>query len=127
VTATFNPELILIVGDITLRWDVVEPIINGELARRQVGGSQPRIAILSDGEAARLRGAAAVLLQRHFSFRRTSTSHQAERAAFNRPQARVALQPARRSRRNVRMDLGRPKTLEKRPETAGSIKNSTLV
>jgi predicted NBD/HSP70 family sugar kinase len=73
VTATFNPELILIVGDITLRWDVVEPIINGELARRQVGGSQPRIAILSDGEAARLRGAAAVLLQRHFSFRRTST------------------------------------------------------
>jgi predicted NBD/HSP70 family sugar kinase len=127
VTAAFNPELILIVGDITLRWDVVEPIINGELARRQVGGSQPRIAILSDGEAARLRGAAAVLLQRHFSFRRTSTIRQAERAAFNRPQARVALQPARRSRRNVRMDLGRPKILEKRPETAGSIKNSTLV
>jgi predicted NBD/HSP70 family sugar kinase len=72
VTAAFNPELILVVGDITLRWDVVEPIINSELARRQVGGSQPRIAILSDGEAARLRGAAAVLLQRHFSFRRTS-------------------------------------------------------
>jgi predicted NBD/HSP70 family sugar kinase len=72
VTATFNPELILFVGDITLRWDVVGPIINTELARRHVGGAQPSIAVLSDGEAARLRGASAVLLQRHTSFRRTA-------------------------------------------------------
>ena len=72
VTAAFNPELVLFVGDITLRWDAVGPIINAELTKRLVGGAQPRIAILSDGEAARLRGAAAVLLQRHFSFRRTS-------------------------------------------------------
>jgi predicted NBD/HSP70 family sugar kinase len=71
VTAAFNPELILFVGDITLRWDAVGPIINAELAKRQVGGTQPRIAILSDGEAARLRGAAAVMLQRHTNFRRT--------------------------------------------------------
>ncbi len=72
VTAAFNPELILFVGDVTLRWDAVGPIINAELKKRQVGGAQPKIAILSDGEAARLRGAAAVLLQRHISFRRTS-------------------------------------------------------
>lgn len=72
VTATFNPELVLFVGDITLRWDAVGPIINAELTKRLVGGAQPRIAVLSDGEAARLRGAAAVLLQRHISFRRTS-------------------------------------------------------
>ena len=72
VTAAFNPELIIFVGDITLRWDAVGPIINAELAKRLVGGAQPRIAVLSDGEAARLRGAAAVLLQRHISFRRTS-------------------------------------------------------
>jgi predicted NBD/HSP70 family sugar kinase len=72
VTATFNPELVLFVGDITLRWDAVGPIINAELNKRLVGGAQPRIAVLSDGEAARLRGAAAVLLQRHISFRRTS-------------------------------------------------------
>ena len=71
VTAAFNPELILLVGDITLRWDVVGPIVHAELAKRQIGGAQPRIAILSDGEAARLRGAAAVLLQRHIGFRRT--------------------------------------------------------
>ena len=70
VTATFNPELILFVGDVTLRWDAVGPIIEAELARRLVGAA-PRISILSDGEAARLRGAAAVLLQRHSSFRRT--------------------------------------------------------
>jgi predicted NBD/HSP70 family sugar kinase len=72
VTAAFNPELILFVGDITLRWDAVGPIINAELTKRLVGGAQPRITVLSDGEAARLRGAAAVLLQRHISFRRTS-------------------------------------------------------
>lgn len=72
VTAAFNPELILFVGDITLRWDAVGPIINAELTKRLVGGAQPKIAILSDGEAARLRGAAAVMLQRHISFKRTS-------------------------------------------------------
>jgi predicted NBD/HSP70 family sugar kinase len=72
VTAGFNPELILFVGDITLRWDAVGPIISAELTRRLVGGAQPKIAIVSDGEAARLRGAAAVLLQRHISFKRTS-------------------------------------------------------
>lgn len=71
VTAAFNPELILFVGDITLRWDAVGPIINAELSKRLVGGAQPKIAVLSDGEAARLRGAAAVLLRRHISFRRT--------------------------------------------------------
>ncbi len=71
VTAAFNPEVVLLVGDITLRWDAVGPVITGELAKRQIGGAQPRIAILSDGEAARLRGAAAILLQRHISFRRT--------------------------------------------------------
>jgi predicted NBD/HSP70 family sugar kinase len=71
VTAAFNPELILFAGDITLRWDTVGPIIHEEMTKRMVGGAQPRIAIVSDGEAARLRGAAAVLLERHISFRRT--------------------------------------------------------
>ncbi|UWZ84611.1 ROK family transcriptional regulator [Occallatibacter riparius] len=74
VTAGFNPELILFVGDITLRWDAVGPIVRAELTKRLVGGAQPKIAIVSDGEAARLRGAAAVLLQRHISFKRTSRS-----------------------------------------------------
>ena len=70
ITAGFNPELILFAGDITLRWDAVGPIIEAELTSRLMGGAQPRVAILSDGEAARLRGAAAVLLQRHIGFRR---------------------------------------------------------
>lgn len=74
VTAGFNPELILFVGDITLRWDAVGPIITAELSKRLVGGAQPRIAVLSDGEASRLRGAAAVLLQRHINFKRTTVT-----------------------------------------------------
>ena len=40
VTAAFNPEVVLLVGDITLRWDTVAPIITGELAKRQIGGAQ---------------------------------------------------------------------------------------
>ena len=75
VTATFNPEVILLAGDITLRWETVGPVINEELRKRLVGGAQPRLAILADGEAARLRGAAAVLLQRHADFRRTCGIH----------------------------------------------------
>lgn len=71
VTASFNPELILLVGDVTLRWEAVKTIVQAELDSRLVGGAQPKVGILSDGEAARLRGAAAVLLQRHLSFRRT--------------------------------------------------------
>ena len=74
VTAGFNPELILVVGDIMLRWEAVGPIVSAELTKRLVGGAQPKMAIVSDGEAARLRGAAAVLLQRHISFKRTSRS-----------------------------------------------------
>jgi len=83
VTAAFNPELILFVGDITLRWDVVGPVISSELTRRMVGGAQPRIAVLSDGEAARLRGAGAVLLGRHIGFRRTNVIRKDEGTAYH--------------------------------------------
>jgi len=83
VTAAFNPELILFVGDITLRWDVVGPVISSELTRRMVGGAQPRIAVLSDGEAARLRGAGAVLLGRHIGFRRTNVIRKDETPAYH--------------------------------------------
>lgn len=69
VTASFDPELILFVGDITLRWRAIEPILSKELTSRMLAGPPPRIAALADGEAARLRGAAAVVLQRHTGFK----------------------------------------------------------
>jgi predicted NBD/HSP70 family sugar kinase len=65
VTAAFNPEMILFAGDITLRWEVVGPIIEREVAKRILAGRVPQIIALNDGESARLRGAAALVLQRH--------------------------------------------------------------
>jgi predicted NBD/HSP70 family sugar kinase len=72
VTATFDPELILLVGDITLRWEVVGPTVTAELIKRMLCGTPPKILTLADGEAARLRGAAALVLQRHTDFKRST-------------------------------------------------------
>lgn len=65
VTASLSPELVLIAGDITSAWDRFAPIINKELATLTLAGSPPRILPTHEGEVARLRGAAALLLQRH--------------------------------------------------------------
>ena len=70
VTATYNPETLLFAGDITLRWAVVGPIVEEEMAKRMLIGAPPKIVALPDGESARLRGAAAVVLERHTGFQR---------------------------------------------------------
>jgi predicted NBD/HSP70 family sugar kinase len=60
VTAALSPEVILIAGDITACWVRFGPQIQAELG------------ITSDGELARLRGAAAVVLQRHSGYQRST-------------------------------------------------------
>ena len=70
ITAVVNPQTILFAGDITLRWDIISPIIEAEVAKGMLAGPPPRIAALPDGESARLRGAAALVLQRHVGFQR---------------------------------------------------------
>ena len=71
LTAVVNPQTILFAGDITLRWDIISPIIEAEVARGMLAGPPPKLAALPDGESARLRGAAALVLQRHVGFQRT--------------------------------------------------------
>jgi predicted NBD/HSP70 family sugar kinase len=71
LTAVVNPQTILFGGDITLRWDLLGPIIAEEAAKGMLAGPPPEIAALPDGESARLRGAAALVLQRHVGFQRT--------------------------------------------------------
>jgi len=70
ITAVLNPQTILLGGDITLRWDIISPIIEAEVAKGMLAGPSPKIAALPDGESARLRGAAALVLQRHVGFQR---------------------------------------------------------
>ena len=65
VTAALSPEIILIAGDVTSAWDKYAPVIQAELDRSTWKRSAPRLLPTHEGDVARLRGAAALLLQRH--------------------------------------------------------------
>jgi predicted NBD/HSP70 family sugar kinase len=65
VNAALAPELILVAGDITSAWDRYAPTIKKELNEFNLSGLPPRLLPTHEGEVARLRGAAALLLQRH--------------------------------------------------------------
>lgn len=65
ITAALSPALVLIAGDITSVWDQYAPTIRKEAASAMLAGSPPRIEPSHEGEVARLRGAAALIFQRH--------------------------------------------------------------
>jgi predicted NBD/HSP70 family sugar kinase len=73
ITAALAPELILITGDITNLWPQFGPSVQAEMAATMLAGAPPRLEITSDGELSRLRGAAAVVLQRHSGYNRASS------------------------------------------------------
>jgi predicted NBD/HSP70 family sugar kinase len=79
IVAALSPELILITGEITSGWSRFGPIIQAELEASVLAGTAPRLETAGDGELARLRGAAAVLLQRHASYHRSTHSPRSER------------------------------------------------
>jgi predicted NBD/HSP70 family sugar kinase len=72
VTATLSPEVVLITGDLTTSWARFGPIIQKEMESTMLAGAPPTLGITKDGELSRLRGAAAVVLQRHSAYH-TST------------------------------------------------------
>jgi predicted NBD/HSP70 family sugar kinase len=72
VTASLAPEVVLITGDLTTSWARFGPIIQKEMANTMLAGTPPDLGITKDGELSRLRGAAAVVLQRHSGYH-TST------------------------------------------------------
>ena len=65
VTASLAPQVVLIAGDITSAWDRFAPIIRAELELLTLNRIPPRLLPTHEGDVARLRGAAALLLQRH--------------------------------------------------------------
>jgi predicted NBD/HSP70 family sugar kinase len=85
VTAALSPEEILIAGDITTSWSRIGPIVQTELEKVTLAGTPPRLRTTNDGELSRLRGAAAIVLQRHSGYRRSKPG------ALDRP--RRALHP----------------------------------
>jgi predicted NBD/HSP70 family sugar kinase len=71
ITAALSPELILITGGLTSSWERFGPLVEAELTGNMLAGAAPRIAVTSDAELARLRGAAALVLQRHSGYNRS--------------------------------------------------------
>ena len=64
ILSGLSPSLILVSGDITSAWSRYGGIIENEVAKYALGGALPQILPTHDGEIARLRGAAALVLQR---------------------------------------------------------------
>ena len=78
VTTALAPEMIIVIGDITPLWFRLAPIVEREMTTSMLAGTTPRLCASSDGELARLRGAAALVLQRHSGYqqsRRPSAEH----------------------------------------------------
>ena len=71
VTAALAPEMIVVMGDITPLWSKLAPIVEKEMTASMLAGTPPRLCAASDGELARLRGAAALVLQRHSGYHRS--------------------------------------------------------
>jgi len=65
VTTALSPEVIFIAGDITTVWKLVGPIIEKEMRSTLLAGAPPRLVPSHEGGLARLRGASALVLQRH--------------------------------------------------------------
>lgn len=68
ITAALSPEMILITGDLTGSWHRFGPVVERELRATMLAGPPPRIALTTDVELSRLRGAAATALQRHSGY-----------------------------------------------------------
>jgi predicted NBD/HSP70 family sugar kinase len=64
--AGLSPSMILVAGEITGAWSRFGPTIQREAAGFTVAGAPPKILPAHEGEIARLRGAAALVFQRHW-------------------------------------------------------------
>jgi predicted NBD/HSP70 family sugar kinase len=65
ITAALSPEVIFIAGDITVVWGLAGPVIEAEMKATMLAGDPPRLVPSEEGGLARLRGASALVLQRH--------------------------------------------------------------
>jgi predicted NBD/HSP70 family sugar kinase len=71
ITAALSPEVVLFTGELTSAWQRFGPIVEAELRKQMLAGPPPRVMTTLNPEFARLRGAAALVLQRHSGYHRT--------------------------------------------------------
>ena len=74
IASVLSPEVILLTGGLTTSWKRFGPVVEKELAKDMLAGDPPRISVMTDVESDRLRGAAALVLQRHSGGNRQSTN-----------------------------------------------------
>lgn len=73
IVTALAPELILLTGGLTASWARFGPMLERELSHEVLAGDPPRLEVAGDAELARLRGAAALVLQRHSGTRRSES------------------------------------------------------
>lgn len=67
IVAGLDPELIIVIGDLTRSWNRFGPIIQTEVEAQVLpGGVAPTLTPVHEGGMARLRGTIALVLQKHF-------------------------------------------------------------
>lgn len=98
VTVSLAPEVIIVMGAITSQWPRLGAIVEAKLAAGMLAGRPPRLVPASDGEFARLRGAAALVLFRH-------SGHYRSRESLSKPGEAPATRT--RSRRPAKPAGGR--------------------
>jgi len=98
ILAGLSPEVILIAGDVTSAWRRFGPVIEAQIAQLTLAGLPPRLMPTHEGEVARLRGAAALVLQQRSS---QEASHEPLRSAETRRR------PAARQRAKTRQTTGK--------------------
>jgi predicted NBD/HSP70 family sugar kinase len=64
LAAGLAPEVIIIVGDCTALWSRICPLLESQLIAKSITPHTPRVVAAMDGDAARLRGAAALVLHK---------------------------------------------------------------
>jgi predicted NBD/HSP70 family sugar kinase len=64
LAAGLAPEVIIIVGDCTALWPRVCPLLESQLIAKSFTPNTPRLVAAMDGDAARVRGAAALVLHK---------------------------------------------------------------
>lgn len=84
IIAALAPELILLTGGLTSSWERFGPIIKAELDDDLLAVAPPRVEVTADVELARLRGAAALVLQRHSGAIPASTPKQQNKTTRRR-------------------------------------------
>lgn len=87
ITAALSPEVILFTGELTSAWQRFGPIVEAELKRQMLAGPPPRVMTTLNPEFARLRGAAALVLQRHSGYHRTHMHARSHGPASAEPDA----------------------------------------